>query len=73
MVKIRLISYLSTIAGYKEKQIKVNVPTKIRELISFPTLPEDRIIILVNERGAKLDTLVQDEDEIKVLPVVGGG
>ena len=73
MVKIRLISYLSSIAGYREKQIELREPTKIRELISFPTLPEDRIIILVNERGAKLDTLVMDDDEIKVLPVVGGG
>jgi sulfur carrier protein ThiS len=73
MVKIRLISYLSNIAGYKEKMIKLDEPTKIRELISFPTLPEDRIIILVNERGAKLDTIVRDSDEIKVLPVVGGG
>ncbi len=73
MVKIRLISYLSSIAGYREKIVQVDGPTKVRELISFPTLPEDRIIILVNERGAKLDSLVKDDDEIKVLPVVGGG
>ncbi|MHA2253662.1 MAG: MoaD/ThiS family protein [Candidatus Kariarchaeaceae archaeon] len=73
MVTIRIVSYLKEITGYEEKTIKIDTSIQIRELVSFPDIPDNRLVVLVNERGAKMDSYVQDDDKIVILPVVGGG
>ena len=72
MVRIKLISYLSTMMKWREKEFYVISPTKVGDLISIP-LPDDRIIILINEKGGNFDSLVDNGDEVKIFPVVGGG
>ncbi len=72
MVKLKLVGYLKTIAGFTTKEYNFTGSKKIRELISFPNF-EDRLVILVNEKGANLNTKVSGDDIIKILPVIGGG
>ena len=72
MVRIKLVSYLSTMMKWREKEMNITKPTRVGDLISIP-LPEDRIIILINEKGGNYDSLVSNDDEVKIFPVVGGG
>ena len=73
MVTIRIISYLKEIAGYEEKSFKIDISTQIRELVSFPNIPDNRLVVLVNEKGARMDSYVTDDDRVVILPMVGGG
>ena len=73
MVTIRIVSYLKDISGYEEKSFKIDRSTQIRELVSFPNIPDNRLVVLVNEKGARMDSLVKDDDKVVILPVVGGG
>ncbi|MHA2170323.1 MAG: MoaD/ThiS family protein [Candidatus Kariarchaeaceae archaeon] len=73
MVTIRIVSYLKEITGYEERTIKIDNSIQIRELVSFPNIPDNRLVVLVNEKGAKMDNFVKDDDRVVILPVVGGG
>ena len=61
--------------GFKEKEIPLNgkkVPVK--ELVPAVKLEKpERIVVLINHKGASIDSLVSDEDYVAVLPVIGGG
>ncbi len=75
VVKIRLLGWIADKEGYREKEIFLDgKKVKIRELVpSVEIEPPDRIVVLVNHKGATLDTEVGDDDYVAVLPVVGGG
>lgn len=60
-------------AGFQEKFFNLTSPVRLRDLIDFPTLGDDRLVVLINEKGSKLDDMVNNEDVVKILPVVGGG
>ncbi len=75
MVKIKYVSYLADIAGTKEQDVKISNPTPIKKLLKIK--PEDiagePIVILKNQRTATLDTLVNDDDLVVLLPAIDGG
>lgn len=73
MLRIRLVSTLKQVFEWTEKEFNLDQPTPIRELVDVSKFPEDRIIVLINEKGGKLDSLVSNTDEVKLLPVAGGG
>jgi len=61
--------------GFKEKEIPLgDKKVPVKELVPVVNLESpDRIVVLVNHKGASIDTLVGDEDYVAVLPVIGGG
>lgn len=73
MASIKLVGYLRKIGGFDVKQIRLTQPTPLNDLIVFPNFPNERLVILINEKGGKLHSLINDTDEVKILPVVGGG
>lgn len=60
-------------AGFRERVFDINEPTTVRDLVSFPDYPDKRIIVLINEKGATLDTSIIDTDFVKILPIASGG
>lgn len=60
-------------AGFYQKEISLETPTILRELVNFPNVPDEMIIVLINEKGGKMDSLISNRDEVKILPMVGGG
>lgn len=74
MVKLKLLGFISELIGIKEKEIKLNSPIKLKNIIKLPkNIDLNRLIILVNGKAASPDTLVYDEDEVLLMPIVGGG
>ncbi len=73
MVVIQAVSYLKDVVGFDEKSFIIDEPTKIRDLVSISKIPDERVIVLINERGGKLDNKVFADDKVVLLPVVGGG
>jgi sulfur carrier protein ThiS len=73
MVTIRLVGYLKQMGGFKEKDFHIENPTTVRDLVSFPDYPDERIIVLINEKGATLDTMLDNSDQVKILPIASGG
>jgi sulfur carrier protein ThiS len=73
MVTIRLVGYLKQMAGFRQRDFQITKPTTVRDLVSFKNYPDERIIVLINEIGATLDSELKESDFVKILPVASGG
>ncbi|MHA2250996.1 MAG: MoaD/ThiS family protein [Candidatus Kariarchaeaceae archaeon] len=73
MISIRAVSYLKKVVGFSEKKFDPDKPTPVRELVDLTSLPDERIIVIINDKGGQLDTEVHKDDTVVLLPVVGGG
>jgi len=73
-VRVKYFGYLADYAGGREKVVEVEGRVPVREIIELPPdVTVEDVVILVNGRPAKPDTLVGDGDEVSVLPHISGG
>ena len=81
-VKVRYFSIYRDISGKVEETIDVKVPLTIRDLVSelskkYPGIAqymnEDYMIVLVNGRTVGPDHVVNDGDEVALMPPASGG
>ncbi|MCD6484952.1 MAG: MoaD/ThiS family protein [Candidatus Odinarchaeota archaeon] len=76
MVRIKALGVMRDLLGFKEKEIIIDKPRPLREIIDvekLSALEPERIIILVNHQYANFDTAIKNEDYVAILPVIGGG
>ena len=75
MVRIKYVSYLADIAGISEDEIEIKNPTPIKDLLKIKPeeLAGEPIVILRNQRTATLDTMVENDDQVVLLPAIDGG
>jgi molybdopterin converting factor small subunit len=72
MAVLRFVGLMAEHAGVKEMDVRLDRPQPLREILAI-RLPEERTIVLINQRGGTLDSLIHDGDTVTVLPVVSGG
>ncbi len=72
MAKLEFFGYLGDIAGAREKEMRLEKPVALREILP-PSFPEANIIILINQKPGHLDSLIRDEDLVALMPVLSGG
>jgi len=76
VAKIKLIGWVADLAKFKEKEVKISSPIKVKDLLNIrkiDEIDEERIIVLINGKPATLETRVKNSDQIVVMPVIGGG
>ncbi|RLE71963.1 MAG: MoaD/ThiS family protein [Thermoprotei archaeon] len=74
MAKIKYIGYLAELAERREEEVKVDGRIKVKDLLERRIKKGlEELVILVNGLPGSLDTLVDDDDVISVLPVISGG
>lgn len=85
MIKIKVIGFFQEYVGRKKFSFSINQKTTVQELLErlSPELRKyieenlENSIILINGVSIfnlnNLDTVLKDEDEIIIMPVVGGG
>lgn len=71
MVRIKYVGYIASIAGVSEVNTKLEKTTRVYELL--PVKDKGRVIALVNGKPANWDDIVNDEDIVVFMPVIGGG
>ncbi len=52
--------------------MSLNHPTPLKELVP-PDFPESNIIILINQRVGNLDSEINDQDCVALMPILSGG
>lgn len=72
MAEIKFFGYLSDISGLRKKEVNVEKPIPLRKMLPSP-FPETDIIVLINGRAGHLDSLIQNEDEVVLMPILSGG
>jgi len=72
MAKFRFIGYLAEIYGKKGAEIPLENPGKLRDILGV-AFPEDRSIVLINQRVGNFDSLVRNSDTVVIMPMISGG
>lgn len=72
MAELKFLGYLADIAGAREKEVNLEKPLPLREILP-PAFPEKNIIILINQKSATLDSVIRNEDRISLMPILSGG
>lgn len=73
VVTIKFLGRAADIVGTKEVSREVNAPTPLRDLLEVDSAELDQFLVLVNQQASSLDSLVSDQDEIIIMPMIGGG
>ncbi|MBT8330845.1 MAG: MoaD/ThiS family protein [Deltaproteobacteria bacterium] len=72
MAHIKFVGFLRDIIKKQQVEVYLKDPKKVRDLLPS-VLPEDNIIVLINQKGATLDSIVENDDKVLILPVISGG
>ena len=72
MAELKFFGYLADIVGARAKEINLEKPAALRGLLPA-SFPEKNIIILINQKAGHLDSLIQNEDRVVLMPVLSGG
>jgi len=72
MAEFKFLGYLVEIFGEREVRIIVENPRKLRDILGVE-FPEERSIVLINRQVGNYDSLIQNGDEVVVMPMISGG
>jgi molybdopterin converting factor small subunit len=72
LAELKFFGYLADIAGAREKEMSLEKPVALREILPA-SFPETNVIILINQEVGHLDSLIRNEDRVALMPILSGG
>jgi molybdopterin converting factor small subunit len=72
MAELKFLGYLADKVGKRSQEVLLESPQRLRDLLSLP-FPEQDIIILINQKVGNLDSMIQNEDRVVLMPMISGG
>jgi molybdopterin converting factor small subunit len=72
MAELKFLGYLADKAGRRSQEVLLEKPQRLRDLLPSP-FPEQDIVILINQKVGNLDSLIQNEDRVVLMPMISGG
>lgn len=72
MAEFRFLGYLAEIFGEKRVEISLENPKKLRDILKVE-FPEDRSIVLINQRVGNFDSIIRNGDKVVIMSMISGG
>jgi len=72
LASLKFLGYLAEIAGTRERNLVLDKPTPLRGILP-PSFPEENIVILIDERAGSLDSVIENESSVILMPMLSGG
>ena len=72
MAELKFLGYLADKAGKRSQEVLLEKPQRLRDLLPSP-FPEEDIVIIINQKVGNLDSLIQNEDRVVLMPMISGG
>ncbi len=72
MTEFKFLGYLAEISGRKSLEISLENPRKLRDILEVK-FPEDRSIVVINQRAGNFDSLIRNGDKVVIMPMISGG
>ncbi len=73
IIKVKLLGYLSHIAGAREVKVEVCGEKRVKDLISIPNINIEELVILINGHTARPEDKARPGDVVTVMPHISGG
>ena len=79
-VTVKLFSFLGQIAGTDRLSVDLIDGASVSDLLNSLSiqfdnqlLQNEQIVVLINQKQASLQSILNENDEVLLLPVLGGG
>jgi molybdopterin converting factor small subunit len=72
MAEFRFLGYLAEISGKKRVDISLGNPKKLRDILKVE-FPENRCIVLINQRVGNFDSIIRNGDKVVIMSMISGG
>lgn len=72
MAEFKFLGFLAEIAGARSKEVVLEKPTRLREILPA-RFPEERVIVLIDQHVGHFDSLIEDKDSVILMPLISGG
>ena len=72
MAELKFLGYLAEVVGTREKKLVLDNPKPLREVLPS-SFPEKNVIILIDKRVGNLDSVIENESSIIIMPMLSGG
>ena len=72
MAELKFLGYLAEIAGAREKILVLDKPMPLRRVLP-PSFPEKNVIILIDKKVGNLDSVIENESSVILMPMLSGG
>jgi molybdopterin converting factor small subunit len=72
LAELKFLGYLAEIAGAREKILVLDKPILLRKVLPS-SFPEKNVIILIDKRVGNLDSVIENESSVILMPMLSGG
>jgi len=72
LAEFKFLGYLAEIVGDRTKHRILEKPTALREVLPSP-FPETNIIVLIDQKVGSLDSMIENENSVLLMPMLSGG
>jgi molybdopterin converting factor small subunit len=72
LAELKFLGYLAEIAGAREKILVLDKPMLLRKVLPS-SFPEKNVIILIDKRVGNLDSVIENESSVILMPMLSGG
>jgi molybdopterin converting factor small subunit len=79
-VTVKFFSFFSQIAGTDRLSVDLADGTSVSDLLNYLSiqfdnqlLKNDQVVILINQKQASIQSILNENDYVILLPVLGGG
>jgi len=60
------------VAGGQTKQCPLEKPTRLRDILDA-SFPEKNVIFLIDQKVGNLDSIIEDNNSVVIMPILSGG
>jgi hypothetical protein len=72
LAELKFLGYLAETACLRTKKVALERPTPLREILPR-AIPENNVIILIDEKVGNLDSVIENENSVTIMPILSGG
>jgi len=72
LAELKFLGYLAEVVGSRTKHLVLDKPTPLRRVLPS-SFPEENVIILIDKKVGKFDSLIENGNSIVIMPMLSGG
>jgi molybdopterin converting factor small subunit len=72
LAELKFFGYLADLVGTRTMTVQLEKPVPLREILPA-RFPKADVIILVNQKAGSMDSLIENDHSVLLMPVLSGG
>jgi len=72
LAELKFLGYLAEVAGARTKNLVLDNPTPLRNILPS-SFPREDVIILIDKKVGNFDSVIENDNLVIVMPVLSGG